>query len=340
MKRKSPLSIDRIQFFTYGCDQVDELSFIDQFPYDTRHDFLVDRSFSGIAIKVEISNTRCEKGARRNVSFFLVDFTERCEIARQQVKVSLAKDGFKDYYIYFSAEPTGIVSGHTYKLVVCDETSSETLTESIIHLFDSSAMGEPTEWYKVCDGGIRPTWKSSIFKSLNTVDVHEYMVQFNVAPNMGRKLPNVMPELEIRLYYPIEGYVKAFFKEPFCFNMEAYDDNRWTVECPFETLEDINGVFYAELLCMEYPIAGFVFDTMSSHDVSGSWYGHGIEPMDEYSLEHAMKLIDEYIPYRNESEPTIETNFFDELLDRFITSLRDNPGDEEETETNEEADTR
>lgn len=117
---------------------------------------------------------------------------------------------------------------------------------------------------------------------------------------------------------------KTFFKEPYCISRENYDDNRWTVECPFETIADINGVFYAELLCMKHPIAGFVFDTMSAYDVSGKWYEYEIQPMNEYSPENAMKLIDEYLPYRNESDTAIEADDLDKALDRFIASQQEN----------------
>ena len=44
---------------------------------------------------------------------------------------------------------------------------------------------------------------------------------------------------------------------------------------------------------MGYPIAGFVFDTMSPTDISGKWYGHEIQPIDEYSLK--AELFDEFI---------------------------------------------
>lgn len=141
MKRKSPISIDRIQFYTYNCDESDELVFIDQFPYDNRHDFFVDGSLAGIAIKAEVVNIRFERGARRDVSFTVVDMTERCETAVQRIKICIAKDGIKDVHVHFPAETSGIVGDHTYKLVVRDETADEPLAESMIHLLGKSTMG-------------------------------------------------------------------------------------------------------------------------------------------------------------------------------------------------------
>ncbi len=320
MKRKSPISIDRIQFYVYDCDQIDELGFIYQFPYDNRHDFLVDRFLAGIAVKFEVSNDRFDKGARRYVSFTLVDMTERCEVATQTVKINLAADGFKDGYIHFPAETSGIVGDHTYKLVVRDETSRLPLAESVIHLLDKATMGDPTEWYQICDGGIKPSWNSDVFKSLNTIDAHEYLVRFVVAPEICCRFLSVMPELEVRLYYPDGKNVKVFFKEPFCRDLENYKDNRWVIECPFETADDINGVFYAELLCMEYPIAGFVFDTVSDEDIRGVWFGHEIEAMDEYSPQASKALLDKHLERDGESDTTPGVDSLEEAIDKFIAS--------------------
>jgi len=338
MKRKSPISVEIIQFYTYNCDETDDLVFIEQFPYDNRHDFLVDKNFAGIAVKVEVWNNRFDKGARRNISLTLVDMTMRCEVATQRVRINLAADGFKDYFIHFPAETSGIVSDHTYKLVVRDENAGLPLTESIIHLLDKSTMGDPTMWYQICDGGIRPSWSDNVFKSLNTVDAHEYLVRFTVAPENCCRLSAVMPELEVRLYYPDGKYVKAFFKEPFCRNLDSYKDNRWTVECPFETADEINGVFYAELLCMEYPIAGFVFDTLSDEDIRGVWFGSDIEPMDEYSSHQAKALVDKRLNRNGESDATFEVDPLEDAIDKFLASQLEELYDEDASLTDESED--
>lgn len=338
MKRKSPISIDRIQFYVYDCDQVDELVFIYQFPYHNYHDFLVDRFLAGIAVRFEVGNDRFDKGVRRNVSFTLVDMTARCEVATQTVKINLAADGFKDGYIHFPAEKSGIVGDHTYKLMVRDETAGLPLTESIIHLLDKATMGDPTEWYQICDGGIRPSWESDVFKSINTIDSHEYLVRFTVAPEMCCRLLSVMPELEVRLYYPDGKYVKEFFKEPFCRNLESYKDNQWIIECPFETADEINGVFYAELLCMEYPIAGFVFDTLSDEDIRGVWFGYEIEPMDEYSPLAAKGLIAKRLYRDSESDSTLEVDSLQDDIDTFLASQLEEFNDEDASLTDESED--
>ncbi len=328
--------MDRVQFYTYGSDKKDELDFISRFPFDNRHDFVADADTRGVAVKMTVCNERCDKGVRRDVSLTLIDMTVRCETVTTRVKVNIRKDGFKDVYACLPSETAGLQGGHTYKLVVCDETEAETLTESVIHFFDIDTMGHPSEWYKVCDGGIRPAWKDYLYKSLNTGDEHDYYVRFNLmVSESGLWHQAIMPELEMRLYYPDGTYIKDYFKEPRCYDPKDYKKNCWSVEYLFETIADINGVFYAELLCMEYPIAGFVFDTLSATNIQGSWYGNEITPIDEYTPECANARINKYLPDRNNNELSTETYDLDSAIDRFLVSELNKSDDEAPADSRE-----
>lgn len=315
MKRKSPISVDRIQFYPYDCDMVDELAFIDQFFFDDRHDFLTDRFLSGIVVKVHFDNDRYDKGVRREVSLSFVDVSLRCEVASQRLKVNIRKDEFfKECYVNFSTETADIKPGHSYKLVVSDSTGMCTLAETFINLIDKQAFRHPSEWYEICDGGLRPAWESDMFKSIKAIDNHDYYVRFNLSPKFGALLPTVLPELELRLYHPHGTNIVSQFREPKCKGIDNYNDNLWFVEFPFSTSCDSHGVFYAELLCMEYPIAGFMFDTEGS-DTRGKWFGKDLEPLDEYSPEAAAAR---WISLSFHSDD-YGSDDFDKLLDRFIS---------------------
>ena len=58
MTKKSPISVDKIQFCDYYLDQVNDLSSMDKFHYDDRRDFINHEFLAGIAVKVEIGNIR------------------------------------------------------------------------------------------------------------------------------------------------------------------------------------------------------------------------------------------------------------------------------------------
>lgn len=314
MKRKSPISVSSIQFYTYGIEE--SVSF-DQFPYDDRNDFIADRLLSGIAVKIGFHRDRYGKGVRRDVSLRLVDVTDRYEVASENTKVIIGKNEFfKEIYVQFPSETSRIFPGHTYRLIVCDDTSSQTLSGKIFHLLDKNSLPHPTEWYEILDGGLRPPGENDLYKTIKTADGQIYYVRFNLAHKFGPMPPAVFPELELRLYYPDGRHIEAHFREPECHGAENYRNNIWSVEYPFTTSDDVNGVFYAELLCMEYPVAGFAFDN-NVDDERGKWDGRYIEPLDEYTPEAAIERWSGS-PARSDECAIAEAEDFDRLLDRFI----------------------
>lgn len=330
MNKKSPIYVGQIQFYTYNKDQVDDLVLINQFPFDDRSDFIADPSLAGIAVKIAVTNERFDSGVRRNVTLTLVDVTSRCKVASQSLKIILRRqECFKDYYAHFPAD--GIIPGHTFKLVIDDPIASHTIDQRVFRQIDANPLPHPAEWYGVCDGGVRPAWEDKLYKSLTTDDGQKYYVRFNIEQKLGYRLPSVLPELELRLYVPDEEQPLVMFAEPRCTNSDDFKDNIWYVEYPFTTAYDRNGVFYAELLCMEYPIAGFVFATDEETE-SGKWFGTDIEPLDEYS---ANAVMDRWIAIRHpESHSSqAETMDFDKLLDDFIAGQKEKVESESETDT-------
>ncbi len=325
MNKKSPIYVGQIQFYTYNQDQVDDLALINQFPFDDRSDFIADPSLAGIAVKICATNERFDSGVRRNVTLTLVDVTSRCEVASRSLKIILRRqECFKEFYAHFPAD--GIISGHTFKLVVDDPIASHTIDRRVFRLIDTNPLPHPAEWYGVCDGGVRPAWEDNLYKSLTTDDGQTYYVRFSMGQKLGYRLPSVLPELELRLYVPDEEQPLVMFAEPRCMSSDDYKDNIWYVEYPFTTAYDRNGTFYAELLCMEYPIAGFVFVTDVEPE-TGKWYGTDIEPLDEYSPD---AVIDRLlaIHHQDSSATTSDALDFDQLLDDFIAGQKEKSGSE------------
>lgn len=336
MKQKSPISVGKIQFYTYNCDQIDDLVFIEQFPYDNRTDFLVNRSLGGVAVKIEIENERSGKGARRNVAFQLVDVTARCEVAVKSARISLREsDSFKNEYVYFPANSYEIKPGNTYKLLVSDLTASQTLYERVFHLFDKDSLPHPVDWYAVCDAGIRCPWGDELYKTVKAEDCQQYYVRFNITQKFGSMLPSILPQLEMRLFYPNGRYVEINFSEPQYTDSEHYKSGERFVEFPFTTISEYNGVFYAELLCMEYPIAGFVFDSNADND-QGTWSGKYLKPLEEYSLEAAGARWADGCAEGDESASEEDDKFI-KLLDEFINCGKSSESEDETADVNTNA---
>ena len=166
MITNTPLVIESISFCDININNKENIEkLFDTIDTDKRHDFLIDSSFAGIAIKTDFSNSRyftdCPAGIRRNVSFTLIDFTLRLEIASRVMRVSMPlTKPYKTTYCTFMTDD-GLTSGHTYKIIIRDENTGESLQEKIFHLFGEKELGHPQTWYTVTDGGIRPEWEKT-----------------------------------------------------------------------------------------------------------------------------------------------------------------------------------
>ena len=122
--------------------------------------------------------------------------TSRCQAAILRKRINLAKEDFKEDFVHFPAESSGLKGGHTYKLVVSDENVSQTLAEEFIHVYDYPLR----QYYNVCDCGVHPAWEDNLYKSLNTIDDHDYYLRFNLTTKTPSIHPTIMPELELRLH--------------------------------------------------------------------------------------------------------------------------------------------
>lgn len=328
--KKSTISVSDVKFCCIEPDEADCLMFADKFIYDERHDFIVDANFCGIAAKISFDREIDDRGVRRQLSICLIDSTLRCTVATRHAKLTMSKNVFfKDVVVCFTSKDVELKAGHTYRLMISDETASETLMVQTFHLFGED-LGEPTNWYVVDDGGVRPSWDDNFYKSLNTIDLHDYYVRFNVNPNFGAKVPEILPELEIRLHYPNGEVVDVRFMEPRC---SDYESNSYYVQIPLITSEGVNGIFYAELLCMQYVVAGFVFAT-NVEDERGCWFGSELAPLEEYSPKAAKERFSDLLPDVN--IPNEFDEALDEALEQFIQSQSDEQASEDvEEEQNE-----
>lgn len=330
MKKQSPIYVEDVRFCAYALsDSVSTRADLFQLIYDRSHDFLIDDSFGGIAVKIELCNARhftaTNRGIRRTISLTLIDATLRCEVARTRIRVNIPKDDpYRTFYTTFAASAVSYQSGHTYKLVVSDEGGSAIIDERTFHTFSQQVLGHPTDWYNLESGGVAPYRTASLYRSVRVNADTLLNIRFNLSHNFGRSLPMILPELELRLYFPDGDRVVTRFVEPQCID---FGTNIYFVELSFMTGDLYHGAFYAEILCMQYLLGGFVFGT-SGPEVEDVWYGEGLKPLDEYSPEKATTRLGLLLPPDSSTED--EDAVFEEALNRFIIPDLDEDGDEAE----------
>ncbi len=314
MKKRSTLHIEDILFRPYTADERNGVrNRLERLGFSRGHDFVYSPDMIGIAVELRfvnfISSSDKQRGVRHKVGLTLIDATVRAEVASRDISVYIPVDEiFRSYYIDFPLESIDIQPGHTYKLVVRDLTKSLVLGIAASHLYDERRLGDHTDWYTVFAAGIRPAWETQLYRSLTAIDRKRYFVRFEMRHNFGRRVPSILPEVEIRLHFPDKYSADVCFKEPVSCDIKG---EAFYVESLFIGNPSHQGAFYAELCCMGSPIAGFVFTT-DCEAVSGTWYEDALLPLADYSQELADARLHELLPQSVVSKS--ETNSDDEFI--------------------------
>ena len=308
--------------------------------FDSRSDFEIGPVPSTLSVLLTFTNgrllstdSRKQVGLRRRVSLSVMDITAGAIVHTSLIRINIPRDEYmrvRHAHLPFSTNT--LDSDHSYKILVRDECSKKLIGEKMFHLFDTISLGrQPYDWYITKSGGLIPEWGDRICLCILTEQTYTHTVRFDLDSNF-RHDPLKLPELEIRIYRP-DGKIDSSFVTPKN-NRDGATD--FYVEKSVFFNRENQGIYYAELLCMDYPVGGFAFST--AHTIKyGSWTGQYLKYMEEYSLEDAtLRFLDglrenslkedEETALRietSEEERTCETVDDDELekaLDRFIQS--------------------
>ena len=289
MNRTNPLILSALQLWAYDPDS----EVANEYPaiglFDERHDFPMALTQSGMAVLLTFLNGRNHSldtfvGIRRSVAIVIVDVTEECVVSATQIRVNIPRNRLAGVFradLPF-AYPN-IKTDHTYKVMVRDVSSGQMLGESFFHMYDPLVLGkEPHLWYTASKGWVLPQFEYGMYKSVDSEKLGVVSVRFNLESHFKNE-PYLVPEVEVRVYLP-NGKVESRFFRPEC---DDYDMREYHVTMPVHVNHDNRGVCYAELLCMDYAIAGFVFSTNGPTE-SGAWEGKELTCLGEYSLEECV----------------------------------------------------
>lgn len=312
MTKKSPITLDQFRFYAYRTDEIDKL---DRIRFDERRDFLIGPEFCGIAVRFEISNHQKNRGVNRTLSFSVYDMTSECEVAHVSQKITIKK-GERHICgtVCLPYEKVRYKCNHRYDITITDESTSQVLGFREFRLLDGDMLPHPKEWFDAYEGGIRIEDEEFDLKKALTARQAERTnyVRFNLETMLDVKPSIGMPQLELNLHFPDGKQVYTCFATPLPYDMGKVENPHY-VEFEFSIPAGNHGVFYAELLCMKHPIAGFVFQTGLTHYISGRWTGYVLIPMECYTPEYAA------MRFKNLMAKDPMRRVFENLLDDFIS---------------------
>lgn len=331
MKSNNPLKLAKIELCNYSPDAGTAPVSPRLRDFDSRSDFYMDSSQTTMTAALMFTNERILNssarhpvGLRRKVSVSILDVTAGEILHTAFLRVSFTSDEYiRLRRIDLPLPYETVDTDHSYKVLVRDECSKRLLGEKVFHLYDAAVLGpRPYEWYKVRSGGLCSGWDDEMCLCVY-IGCHDYYrIRFNLEGNFAQD-PLTPPELEMRLYAP-DGKVESWFVRP-CSDNEKI--NTYHVERQVIPRWDYQGVYYVEIICMDYPVAGFVFSTGLSGK-EGVWEGRHLECMKEYSLAEATGRL------RDSLREVFGKDVMDEVAAAFADE--EEPAAEEEEEITEE----
>ena len=335
-KTTYPLSLSTIKINAYCPSDDMAQTYPGPELFDLRTDFLLNYEQSALGVFMIFSNDSYTanapaRGLRRNVSVSLIDTTDDCVMATTTILVNINR--FNDIMparVDLPFAYTNIYHHHSYKVRVTDVTSGCLLGEVAFRMFCGKNV---SQWFNAYSAGISLTGGYDLLRSTDVCCYSYCSIRFNLECRM-KTIPDIMPHAEVRIYYP-DGTVESHFCKIEC---DDYDMDYYSVTMPFFCKDLNRGICYAELVCMDYAVAGFVFCTNGEH-VAEAWTGRDLECLDEYSLEAASERFRTAIAPKGDETNTEENddednaslldNDFEKLLNDFIGSNTDNESQDE-----------
>lgn len=301
----------------------------DNFPaselFDARSDFDYGTDLKAVAVLMTIVNERFFKGrdasgVRRRVSVSLIDDDERNIVSDASVLVNIPRGRMsQEIRVDLPLSYSDIVTSGRYRIVVRDESSKKIIGEKKIYFYDRLYLGKrPDKWYEPLKGGLMPDDDETLYKQYCVYPGTFGRVSFILRDNM--KIPVLLkPEVEVRFTFG-DSSQQSHFVTP---ERLEYDTDEYRVTAPFVVNELNRGLTYAELICMDYPIAGFTFTTCGEA-IEGAAEGEFLESIEEYDNEKGLQRFLKSVK-ATESDDTAECQIpedseFDKLLDDFIAS--------------------
>jgi len=313
--------------YVNAYDFNDEIA--DNFPaselFDARSDFDYGTDLKAVAVLMTIVNERFFKGrntsgVRRRVSVSLIDDDERNIVSDASVLVNIPRGRMsQEIRVDLPLSYSDIVTSGRYRIVVRDESSKKIIGEKKIYFYDRLYLGKrPDKWYEPLKGGLMPDDDKTLYKQYCVYPGTFGRVSFILRDNM--KIPVLLkPEVEVRFTFG-DSSQQSHFVTP---ERIEYDTDEYRVTAPFVANELNRGLSYAELICMDYPIAGFTFTTCGEA-IEGAAEGEFLESIEEYDNEKGLQRFLKSVK-ATESDDTAECQTpedseFDKLLDDFIAS--------------------
>ena len=251
-----------------------------------RHDFLVFKNMTHLAVALTVVNDSVKTSnpvdVNATLTVRLMDETAARTVVSRDVKVAVAADLLTaEVRADLECASADLDTSHAYKVTVHVNRKYRPVAEHVMHFYRMNELRVlPTRWFSA-DSAFVSTGYEAI-RNPGVTEVSAAAVLFNLICD----LPDCVafkPELGLRVVYP-DGKEQTALVNP-----ELWDDENglWRVAMTFGLRHRCMGVHYAELLCMGYAFAGFLFTTDGATEY-GEWTGQDLDRIPEYTPQRGI----------------------------------------------------
>lgn len=305
--------------------------------FETRRHFLLSPLQTAVAVHMTFFNERCNScssgpGIRHRISVSFFDATSGDTIGNTECIIHLSRGEANSIIrLDIPFAPAEIDMNHEFRIAVKDISTGILLGNKLFYFFDENKMGQITsEWFSADSACLVSNVFNESYRSIDSALPAYQKVRFRIHSNF-KKDPKVFPELEIRIHFP-DGRVQSKFVAPVAVE-ERTDAFTANVDSTFFVNEENRGICYAELICIDYPIAGVVFST-AGPVLSGVWESEDISPLWKYSLEEAADRFREYCVSAStkETDAEVSEEEFNRMIEPYIQEQEDDVDSKDESE--------
>lgn len=312
-----PISIPRIALNVADADFKPTRTALEKAEYSDRCDYAIFPANSQLLVRLDIVNQLRLKsdtatGVRRDVTVSIFDAATHDAISAVPTRICIQRGVLAcTHTVCVPFSFSDISVGALYSVTVSDDKTGVVIAEKWLRLYMAYYNGIPVaQIYQPRSGGIEISAGEPLHRAVKAEPMAYYNAKFRMRLSDRVKPDAFLPEGEVRIYFP-DGSMQSTVCEA-SFDMKPSECVKCAFTAPFYMTEARRGICYAELLCLDWQVAGFTFST-ADEPVAEPWEPGQMDALFEYTLQAAAER------YRKDAAAKSD-DVFDHLLQNFIDS--------------------
>lgn len=336
-KNELPISLCGIQVSLLEAEFISGGKISRDIPFDNRNDFIFLWGNDSLVVRVSTYNERLActgntKGIRRPVTIIISEAESGSTLAMKSAYVCYGSNQLSSELLTrVCVDYDDIKFGANYKIAVIDNGTGLELGRKPLRFFRTydHLSRHISGTYKSACAGIISGLGDTLLRAFKAEDNDLAYVKFDMAvPNLNHN--TVLPEVEVRIHYA-DGSIDNAFLQPEIDGCDLLGERHVSFKMAIDTTPECLGIAYAELVCLDYPVAGFVFST-AHPTVKGAWPASCMDTLEDYipelAAERFEREINAGVPAATPAPSIIEDDSFDQMVDAFIESEKQALADE------------